>query len=95
MEPLFVGEVDRFFNGQGFNGEVRNINKHLIQAVKGTSFHLLDITPMSELRADAHPSISAGKLHEDCMHWCLPGVTDFWNDMFFALFLDLDNYSTA
>lgn len=62
--------------------EARFVNVHLHKAVKGTSFNLLDITSMSEFRADAHPSSTGGKKHDDCMHWCLPGITDIWNDLF-------------
>lgn len=39
---------------------------------------------MSDYRADAHPS----KLiieNEDCQHWCLPGVPDFWNALFYNM----------
>jgi hypothetical protein len=42
----------------------------------------LNITYLSELRADAHPASAGGKKHDDCMHWCLPGITDTWNDLF-------------
>lgn len=64
--------------------EARFVNVHLRKAVTGTSFNLLDITSMSEFRADAHPSSTGGKKHDDCMHWCLPGITDIWNDLFIA-----------
>ncbi|XP_031740604.1 protein trichome birefringence-like 13 isoform X2 [Cucumis sativus] len=64
------------------NVEVRLVNEHLFKALSGTSFHILNITPMSELRADAHPASAGGKKHDDCMHWCLPGLTDTWNDLF-------------
>jgi len=40
---------------------------------------------MSEFRADAHPASAGGKKHDDCMHWCLPGITDTWNDLFIQL----------
>ena len=58
------------------------MNEHLYNALKGSDFHILDITHMSEYRADAHPSTAGGKKHDDCMHWCLPGITDTWNDLF-------------
>lgn len=68
----------------GTNVEARLVNQHLHKALQGSGFHVLDITYMSEFRADAHPSTAGGKKHEDCMHWCLPGVTDTWNDILFA-----------
>ncbi|PPS03694.1 hypothetical protein GOBAR_AA16983 [Gossypium barbadense] len=66
----------------GTNVETRLVNQHIYNALKGSNVHILDITRMSEFRADAHPSTAGGKKHDDCMHWCLPGVTDTWNDLF-------------
>lgn len=64
--------------------ETRLVNQHLYRALRGSNFRILDITHMSEFRADAHPSTTGGKIHDDCMHWCLPGLTDTWNDLFIA-----------
>ncbi|KAG8387848.1 hypothetical protein BUALT_Bualt02G0063900 [Buddleja alternifolia] len=58
---------------------------------------LLDITLLSSMRKDAHPSIYSGDLtpgqranpdhSADCSHWCLPGLPDTWNQLFYtALF---------
>ncbi|XP_042474895.1 protein trichome birefringence-like 36 [Macadamia integrifolia] len=59
--------------------------------------YLQDITRMSELRRDGHPSVYAKPLNKqerqhntrdytsDCSHWCLPGVPDIWNEMLNAL----------
>ncbi|KAK1285504.1 hypothetical protein QJS10_CPB20g00288 [Acorus calamus] len=54
--------------------------------------NLLDITTLSELRKDGHPSIYSGDLNPsqkanpdrsaDCSHWCLPGLPDTWNQLF-------------
>ncbi|KAL4202630.1 hypothetical protein AMTRI_Chr02g222070 [Amborella trichopoda] len=81
--PLSQGQVEQLFSLERnrTNVEARLVNQHLYKAVEGTSFRILDISRMSEFRADAHPSSSGGKKHEDCMHWCLPGLTDFWNDL--------------
>lgn len=50
-----------------------------------TSVYLLDITLLSQLRKDAHPSFYSGD-HEgnDCSHWCLPGLPDTWNQLLYA-----------
>ncbi|KAF9596436.1 hypothetical protein IFM89_011265 [Coptis chinensis] len=59
--------------------------------------YLLDITTLSEFRKDGHPSIYSGDLSPgqradpvrsaDCSHWCLPGLPDTWNQLFYtALF---------
>jgi hypothetical protein len=41
--------------------------------------YLLDITLLSELRKDAHPSVYTKDHGNDCSHWCLPGLPDTWN----------------
>lgn len=50
--------------------------------------YLQDITAMSALRRDGHPSVYAkaigqekGLITSDCSHWCLPGVPDTWNEI--------------
>ncbi|XP_015889015.2 protein trichome birefringence-like 16 isoform X1 [Ziziphus jujuba] len=56
-------------------------------AVKGTGVKLLDITALSQLRDEAHISrfsITAKPGMQDCLHWCLPGVPDTWNEILFA-----------
>ncbi|ESW26564.1 hypothetical protein PHAVU_003G129900 [Phaseolus vulgaris] len=56
-------------------------------AVKGTGVKLLDITALSQLRDEAHISrfsITAKPGVQDCLHWCLPGVPDTWNEILFA-----------
>ncbi|KAK4438026.1 protein trichome birefringence-like 13 [Sesamum alatum] len=77
-QPLLPQEVDEFFSlkNNEMNVEMRLVNQHLHKALKGSTFHILDITHMSEFRADAHPSTAGGKRHDDCMHWCLPGLTN-------------------
>jgi hypothetical protein len=58
----------------------------------------INITQLSEYRTDAHALIytelqgkllndeqKADPLHNaDCIHWCLPGVPDTWNRIFYA-----------
>ncbi|KAL3626776.1 Protein trichome birefringence-like 41 [Castilleja foliolosa] len=50
---------------------------------------LLDITNLSLLRKDGHPSIYGlgGKTGIDCSHWCLAGVPDTWNQILYNLIL--------
>ncbi|GJN32367.1 hypothetical protein PR202_gb20872 [Eleusine coracana subsp. coracana] len=85
-QPLSSKEVEEFFSldNNGTNVEVRLVNQHLMKALEQSTFRVLDITRMSEFRADAHPSTTGGKRHDDCMHWCLPGPTDTWNDLLAA-----------
>ncbi|XP_044949616.1 protein trichome birefringence-like 19 [Hordeum vulgare subsp. vulgare] len=57
-------------------------------AAGGVRMMLMDTTEAMVLRADAHPSKYRGwtpekhfTLYNDCVHWCLPGAIDTWNDM--------------
>lgn len=61
----------------------------------------LNITQLSEYRKDAHTTVYGerkGKLltkeqrsdpknFADCIHWCLPGVPDTWNEILYAYLL--------
>ncbi|KAL5570873.1 hypothetical protein UlMin_020470 [Ulmus minor] len=52
--------------------------------------YLLDVTTLSQLRIDGHPSLYGRRDHkgDDCTHWCLPGVPDTWNELLYATILD-------
>ncbi|GAB2218615.1 hypothetical protein Drorol1_Dr00001841 [Drosera rotundifolia] len=53
-------------------------------ATRGTAVNLLDITALSQLRDEGHISrysIKASQGIQDCLHWCLPGVPDTWNEI--------------
>ncbi|KAJ8765374.1 hypothetical protein K2173_012071 [Erythroxylum novogranatense] len=59
----------------------------IADAVKGTNIKLLDITAISELRDEAHISRYSVKPTQgvnDCLHWCLPGIPDTWNEILIA-----------
>ncbi|KAJ7945217.1 Protein trichome birefringence-like [Quillaja saponaria] len=56
-------------------------------ALNGTKVKILDITAISELRDEAHMSryTDRGTLNvSDCLHWCLPGIPDAWNELLIA-----------
>ncbi|KAK9124533.1 hypothetical protein Sjap_014135 [Stephania japonica] len=82
--------------GEFYHGSYPDQMK-VIQAVMGRMSsppYLLDITALSELRKDGHPSIYSGDLSPgqrtnpgksaDCSHWCLPGLPDTWNQLFYT-----------
>ncbi|KAI8008623.1 Protein trichome birefringence-like 41 [Camellia lanceoleosa] len=50
---------------------------------------LLDITTLSLLRKDGHPSIYGigGASGMDCTHWCIAGVPDTWNQILYNLII--------
>ncbi|XP_010272738.1 PREDICTED: protein trichome birefringence-like 41 isoform X2 [Nelumbo nucifera] len=52
-----------------------------------TPVYLLDVTMLSRLRKDGHPSIYTSYSHTgmDCSHWCLSGVPDAWNELLYAV----------
>jgi len=61
--------------------------------------NFLNITYLSELRSDGHPSIHREPITpnpaiEDCSHWCLPGVPDTWNQILYAQLL-AENFRTT
>nr|GMD84152.1 protein trichome birefringence-like 31 [Ipomoea batatas] len=86
--------------GTGSNLEIMGIVKEVTEKLQ-VSIRLLNITQLSEYRKDAHTSIFGerkGKLltkeqrsdpknFADCIHWCLPGVPDTWNKIFYAILL--------
>ncbi|XP_073060207.1 protein trichome birefringence-like 3 [Primulina eburnea] len=83
--------------GTGSDKQIMGVVKGVIHRMK-TPVILLNITQLSEYRIDAHSSIhteSGGRLltddekadplhHADCIHWCLPGVPDTWNQIFYS-----------
>ncbi|XP_059299751.1 protein trichome birefringence-like 10 [Lycium ferocissimum] len=62
---------------------------------KASNMGLLNVTGMSSRRRDGHlslyylgPMVGPVPLHkQDCSHWCLPGVPDSWNELFYAILL--------
>lgn len=46
--------------------------------------HVLNITTLSQLRKDAHPSSYNGFKGMDCTHWCIAGLPDTWNQLLYA-----------
>ncbi|KAE8702853.1 Protein trichome birefringence-like 11 [Hibiscus syriacus] len=61
----------------------------------GIKLDILNVTQMTAPRKDGHASLyylgpkeSPAPIHrQDCSHWCLPGVPDSWNELFYAVFL--------
>ncbi|KAL9427579.1 hypothetical protein AB3S75_029713 [Citrus x aurantiifolia] len=56
----------------------------------GLKFSLLDTTEIMLLRPDGHPNQYGHSMHKnktvnDCVHWCLPGPIDTWNEFLFYM----------
>ncbi|CAA6665882.1 unnamed protein product [Spirodela intermedia] len=64
----------------------------------GTRLKLIDTTYLSLLRPDGHPGAyrtyhpfaedKNAKVQNDCLHWCLPGPIDYWNDLLMEMVLN-------
>ncbi|TXG57981.1 hypothetical protein EZV62_015810 [Acer yangbiense] len=80
--------------------------KVLESVLKGMKNHAtyLNITRMTDYRKEGHPSfyrdynltkeerkLKLKYLIQDCNHWCLPGVPDAWNELFYAELLIKEN----
>lgn len=86
--------------GTGSSLEIMAAVRDALQGLK-VRVTLLNITQLSEFRKDGHTSVYTerrGKLltseqrsepnvYADCIHWCLPGVPDTWNEILYAYLL--------
>ena len=68
----------------------RNVILEQITKQMKTPVTILNITNLSGIRIDGHPSVYGRKTIDltassvqDCSHWCLPGVPDTWNELLF------------
>ncbi|KMT18476.1 hypothetical protein BVRB_2g026180 [Beta vulgaris subsp. vulgaris] len=58
---------------------------------RGLKFELMDMTRLMLMRPDGHPSVYGRPANlnvtwpSDCVHWCLPGPIDSWNDFLLEL----------
>ncbi|GMH24901.1 hypothetical protein Nepgr_026744 [Nepenthes gracilis] len=62
--------------------------KRVLSSMKNPAY-FLDVSLLTQLRPDGHPSAYATPQHggDDCTHWCLAGVPDTWNQLFYAALL--------
>lgn len=89
--------IQRPFWGAGSSLDVMRAVAEALQGLK-VKVTMLNITQLSEFRKDAHTSVYTerrGKLitgelrlnpemYADCIHWCLPGVPDTWNEILYT-----------
>ncbi|KAG9450349.1 hypothetical protein H6P81_010314 [Aristolochia fimbriata] len=82
---------------EGMDAEMRKIEVEEVTAAAaanqrpGMNVETLDVTELSLLRPDGHPGpymypnpFADGvreRVQNDCVHWCLPGPIDAWNDI--------------
>ncbi|KAK4488485.1 hypothetical protein RD792_004249 [Penstemon davidsonii] len=75
---------------EGYDWETRKIQVEEIEVARklgeksGNIFEILDVTEMMLMRPDGHPDVYWGNTwngYSDCIHWCLPGPIDVWNEL--------------
>ncbi|CAL0306250.1 unnamed protein product [Lupinus luteus] len=87
--------------GNGSVPKMMRVVENVLEDLKGRGLNvqMLNITQLSEYRKEGHPSIyrkqwealteeeiSNPKTYADCIHWCLPGVPDTWNELLYAYY---------
>ncbi|ONK55250.1 uncharacterized protein A4U43_UnF5880 [Asparagus officinalis] len=92
-EPYREGQFNGSPNDHNMKKiEVEEYDKAKVVASKrGIQLELLDIFHLSLLRPDGHPGPyrrfdpfhgnKSAKVQNDCLHWCVPGPVDTWNDL--------------
>lgn len=83
--------------GTGSDKNIMSVVAKVVKKMK-VPVQIINITQISEYRIDGHSSVyteTGGKLltqeeradpnNADCIHWCLPGVPDTWNQIFLAM----------
>lgn len=63
----------------------------------GVHLEMLDVYHLSLLRPDGHPDNyrGIGRDKHDCLHWCLPGPIDTWNDLMMQMVLRNENQTQS
>ncbi|CAI8587570.1 unnamed protein product [Vicia faba] len=90
-EPIYKGHHLRKYPSK------MRVLDYIIPKMK-TPVIYMNISRMTDYRKDAHPSIyrmeykteaewATAEQHQDCSHWCLPGVPDTWNELLYASLL--------
>ena len=102
--PFKEGEVDmRDIDTIMRDIELEEAEKAVeIGSGNGVILKLLDTTRLSVLRPDGHPGPyrqfqpfakdKNAKVQNDCLHWCLPGPIDSWNDLLMELAVNGEKY---
>ncbi|RZC71911.1 hypothetical protein C5167_035066 [Papaver somniferum] len=87
------------YKGRDSDPEMMNVLEKTVDELKvrGVNVKILNITQLSEYRKEGHPSthrkqwvpltqeqISNPTSYSDCIHWCLPGIPDTWNELLYA-----------
>lgn len=101
-EPI----MDDKYWPNGANLSMMRIAESTVEKLRqrGIRIQYLNITQLSGYREDAHPSVHRTfwnvltqeqlknvDKYADCMHWCLPGVPDVWNQILYSYIMKLNS----
>ncbi|KAL6127023.1 hypothetical protein ACLB2K_075068 [Fragaria x ananassa] len=100
--PIGVGELveNKDTNKAMHEAQVMGFNNAVKKKKNKSKLRLMDITQAFEYRRDGHPGCynnptkltqpgPAGKPKpEDCLHWCMPGPIDTWNQFMLQILID-------
>ncbi|KAG6735262.1 hypothetical protein POTOM_062193 [Populus tomentosa] len=99
-EPIFK----EGYRGEASCPEIMRVVEKTLDDLRtrGLNVQMINITQLSEYRKEGHPSIyrkqweplkeeqvSKPSGYADCIHWCLPGVPDVWNELLYASIINL------
>ncbi|KAK9757853.1 hypothetical protein RND81_01G190400 [Saponaria officinalis] len=90
-----VTDVDRIM----YDVEMQEFDKAItVASEKGLDLRLFDSTQLSLMRPDGHPgpyrqyqpfaTDKNAKVQNDCLHWCLPGPIDSWNELVMEMMMN-------
>ena len=82
----FPASWDPWRNQLPSKGKLQWIYDAVREYAEGTRVEVMDVMGMSGQRADGRPSAHLNRTRDgiavhDCLHWCLPGVPDAWNEV--------------
>lgn len=97
------------YKGDGTDPKMMKIVEKVLSDLRtrGLNVEMINITQLSEYRKEAHPSIyrkqweplkpeqaSNPSSYADCIHWCLPGLPDVWNELLYAYIFQSNSNQT-
>ncbi|KAK7391785.1 hypothetical protein VNO78_20206 [Psophocarpus tetragonolobus] len=100
IKPLEPDQVVENVHTNIMHGQqVTGFNRAVERATNGSKLRLMDITEAFQYRHDGHPgpyrSPDPNKITkrgpdgrpppQDCLHWCMPGPVDTWNELVFEV----------
>lgn len=95
VKPAVDGElVESWFTNTMYDKQVSGFNRGIKKKTNKSRVRLMDITKAFSYRHDGHPgpyrSLDPNKITkrsadgrpppQDCLHWCMPGPVDTWNE---------------